>query len=129
MKISFSALVALMLLLDEEKIMSKLTKPVYFIICIFILSIAASCGGGENQRRAGEYVDDTVLATRVKSALLADPEVSGLDIQVETFRGRVQLSGFVDNEAQLQRAEEIARKIDGVEEVINRISLKEDRRR
>jgi hyperosmotically inducible periplasmic protein len=103
--------------------MNKLVKPVQFILCVFILSLVAGCGG-EHQRRTGEYVDDTVLATRVKSALLADPDVSGLDIQVETFRGRVQLSGFADNEAQARRAEEIARGVDGAEEVINRITLK-----
>jgi hyperosmotically inducible periplasmic protein len=108
--------------------MSRLVKPVYFILCVFILSVVASCGG-EHQRRTGEYVDDTVLATRVKSALLADPEVSGLDIQVETFRGRVQLSGFADNETQIRRAEEIARRTDGVEEVTNSINLKDERRR
>lgn len=96
----------------------------FFLGCLLIPGMMAGCAGGPQQASTGEYVDDTVLATRVKSALLRDPEVSGLDLQVETFKGRVQLSGFVDNEAQAQRAEAIARRVEGVREVVNETTVK-----
>jgi hyperosmotically inducible periplasmic protein len=105
--------------------MNKSFRSVRFILCsFFIVAVAVGCARGPERASTGEYIDDTVLATRVKSALLSDPEVSGLDIQVETFKGRVQLSGFVNNQAQARRAEEIAQGVDGVREVMNETTLK-----
>jgi hyperosmotically inducible protein len=74
---------------------------------------------------AGMEIDDTVVTARVKSALLADPEIRSFDLKVETRKGTVQLSGFVDNQAQVDRAVKTTHEVDGVRSVDNSISLKE----
>ncbi len=72
----------------------------------------------------GTEIDDTLVTTKVKSALLADSEVKSFDFKVETRKGAVQLSGFVDNQAQIDRAIATTRAVAGVTEVENAITLK-----
>jgi hyperosmotically inducible protein len=72
----------------------------------------------------GNAVDDPIITTKVKSALLADPNVKSFDIAVVTRKGEVQLSGFVDSQAQIDRAIAIAHKVDGVTSVGNEMSIK-----
>lgn len=72
----------------------------------------------------GNKIDDSVITTQVKAALLADPGVKSLDIAVVTRKGEVQLSGFVDNPGQATRSIEIARAVPGVSQVINDMSVK-----
>jgi hyperosmotically inducible periplasmic protein len=72
----------------------------------------------------GNKIDDSVVTTRVKSAMLADPAMKSLDVSVTTKKGEVQLSGFVDNAVQLTHAAEIAKGIEGVSSVVNQISIK-----
>jgi len=86
--------------------------------------LLGGCAGSPIQESTGEYVDDTTLTTKVKSTLLQDPAVSGLDINVETFKGEVQLSGFANTEAERQRAAALASKVPGVVAVTNDIRLK-----
>lgn len=73
----------------------------------------------------GTEVDDAVLTTKVKSAMLADDYVKSLDIKVETFKGDVMLSGFVDTQAQMDRSVEVAKAVMGVRNVNNKLSLKD----
>jgi len=72
----------------------------------------------------GTEIDDSVVTARVKSALLADPDVKSYGFKVDTRKGEVQLSGFVDNQAQIDRAIEVARAVEGVKNVENKVSLK-----
>ena len=72
----------------------------------------------------GTVIDDSVVTTRVKSALLANPEVKSFDIAVVTRKGEVQLSGFVENQSQVDRAVEVARGNEGVVSVINQMTIK-----
>jgi hyperosmotically inducible periplasmic protein len=72
----------------------------------------------------GTQIDDTLITTSVKSALLADTDVKGLDVQVETRNGTVQLSGFVDSQAQIDKALAIARSVTGVLAVNNGVTLR-----
>lgn len=72
----------------------------------------------------GNAVDDGVITTKVKSALLADPSVKSFDISVVTRKGEIQLSGFVDNQAQIDQAIDIARKVNGVTTIRNEMSIK-----
>lgn len=72
----------------------------------------------------GTEIDDSVITTAVKSALLADPDVKSFDLKVETRKGEVQLSGFVDNQTQVDRATTIAQNVSGTKSVQNRVSLK-----
>jgi hyperosmotically inducible protein len=76
-------------------------------------------------RTVGNAIDDSVIEARVKSALFADPDVKAFDIKVDARKGEVQLSGFVDNEAQAGRAQAIAKGVEGVNGVDNKIALKE----
>lgn len=73
----------------------------------------------------GTKIDDSVVTTRVKSALLSDPSVRSFDIAVVTRKNEVQLSGFVDNQTQVDRAIGITRGVEGVESVMNKMSIKQ----
>ena len=72
----------------------------------------------------GTEIDDGVVTAKVKSALLADPSIKSFDIAVVTRKGEVQLSGFVDIQAQIDHASELARAVDGVKSVANEMSVK-----
>ena len=85
---------------------------------------APTAAAPEAKTTVGTTIDDSAITTKVKSALLADPDVKGLDIQVETNKGEVQLSGFVDSQAQIDRAISIARGVEGVNNVQNKMTLK-----
>lgn len=85
---------------------------------------AAGCAATRTKESTGQYIDDTTLTTKVKAELLKDPQVSGLSINVETFKGTVQLSGFANNMAERRRAVELARAVKGVESVKDDIVIK-----
>jgi hyperosmotically inducible protein len=72
----------------------------------------------------GTEIDDSVVTARVKSALLGDPDVKSFDINIETRKGQVQLSGFVDNQAQVERAITLTRELPGVKGIENHVALK-----
>lgn len=78
----------------------------------------------EAQTTMGTDIDDGTITTKVKAALLADEDVKGLDIKVETRKGEVFLSGFVDSQAQMDRAVTVAKGIEGVKNVDNKMTLK-----
>jgi hyperosmotically inducible protein len=73
----------------------------------------------------GTKIDDTVVTAKVKSALVADQEIKGLQFQVETRKGVVQLSGFADNQGQIDRALNVAKSVEGVGSVENGVTLKD----
>lgn len=74
--------------------------------------------------RAGQYLEDSVITARVKAALLKDPSVKALSVSVETYKGTVLLSGFVDSESQARRAAEIAAGVRGVVNVKSNLTVK-----
>lgn len=78
----------------------------------------------EAKTTMGTDIDDSTITTKVKAALLADADVKGLDIKVETRKGEVYLSGFVDNQAQMDRAVTVAKGVEGVKNVDNKMTLK-----
>jgi hyperosmotically inducible protein len=78
----------------------------------------------DGKATVGNAVDDSVVTAKVKSALLADPGVKSFDIAIVTRKGEVQLSGYVDNQMQIDRAIEIARAVEGVQSVGNEMSIK-----
>ncbi len=84
----------------------------------------AGCAATATRESTGEYIDDSTLTAKVKSALFADREVSGFAVKVVTFRGVVQLSGFVNTREQKQEAELIAMRVHGVRSVANNITVK-----
>lgn len=95
-----------------------------WVLCLIVIIGMLGCAGSRTQTSTGEYLDDRAISTKAKTALLADEEVSGMQVEVETFKGVVQLSGFVDTPAQAQKAEQIVRAIEGVQRVENDIVVK-----
>jgi hyperosmotically inducible protein len=83
------------------------------------LVLTTGCAVTSGRESAGEYTDDAATTARVKTALVRDPIVKAHQVNVTTFRGIVQLSGFVDTQAQKDRATEVARGIKGVQELRN----------
>lgn len=97
----------------------------YFMIIYLLLSVLmAGCAGTSVNESTGEYLDDTVVSTKVKSQLAASEKTSMLAIDVETFKGVVQLSGFVNTIAEKEAAGQIAKKVAGVLDVKNNIIIK-----
>jgi hyperosmotically inducible protein len=82
------------------------------------------CASTATRESTGEYIDNSVLTAKVKAALAKDKTVSAMAVNVESFKGRVQLSGFVDSAEQKRQAEIVARGIEGVQEVENNITVK-----
>lgn len=76
------------------------------------------------ERTAGEVVDDTVITTKVKAALVAEPNLKAGDINVDTHNGEVMLSGYLDTQEQIDRAVAVARAVEGVKSVTNKLSLR-----
>jgi hyperosmotically inducible periplasmic protein len=91
--------------------------------------IAPGCASGPQSTGVGEHVDDTTITTRVKAALLRDSNVDGLDIDVKTIKGRVQLSGVVNKTTQVKRAAQLAHEVEGVRSVKNSLVIKPRPRR
>lgn len=89
-----------------------------------VAALSFGCAGSPTQESAGEYIDDTWITTRVKAALIGDDQVRAAEVNVETFKGVVQLSGFVTSEAAMDEAMRIARGISGVTSVENAMRLK-----
>lgn len=104
-------------------------KSVTTLVALLALSGGATllqtgCAGTQTRESTGEYIDDASITAKVKAAFVRDPLVKALDVKVETFKGVVQLSGFVDNAEQKSRAEQLARNVSGVTEIRNNISTK-----
>lgn len=99
------------------------------ILCVGALPLV--CGmtgcttGSRYKQSTGEYIDDHTLSSNVKKALNEDPQYKYGDVNVVTFKGVVQLSGFVNTKDQKNRAGDLARKAEGVKEVQNNITVKE----
>jgi osmotically-inducible protein OsmY len=89
-----------------------------------ILAMLVGCAPTATREGTGEYIDDTVITTKVKAALLGDPQTKVLQVNVETFKGVVQLSGFVESQPIASRAVEVARGVKGVAEVKNDMRLR-----
>ena len=88
------------------------------------MSLMLGCASTRTQEGTGEYLDDTVITTKVKAAIFEEPGLKSAEINVETFKGTVQLSGFVSNQANAYRAVELARTVRGVSSVKNDIRVK-----
>jgi len=95
----------------------------YLVLVMFIAALVA-CASTAKQSSTGEYVDDSVITTKVKTMLAADDFLKSFQIGVETYKGVVQLSGFVNSQAAVDRAVEIARTVKGVASVKNDLIVK-----
>ena len=95
-----------------------------FLVCLALVPAFVGCAATQKHESTGEYVDDSVLTTKVKAAILDEATLKSLQINVETFKGVVQLSGFVDSVEHVARAGEVAARIHGGKEVKNDLVAK-----
>ena len=105
----------------------KTQNSLVLSVALVCLGLGACAASGPH-RSTGQVVDDTTIAARTKTALLADSTTDGLNIDVEVDRDKVQLNGFVDSRAQVDRAGEIARSIPGVASVENNLKVSDGTR-
>ena len=103
--------------------MTQLKRLSTFFLMLVVVSFLG-CASTAKQEGTGEYIDDTVITTKVKAAVLDEPSLKSAEINVETFKGVVQLSGFVSSQANVNRAVEVARGVPGVKSVKNDMKLK-----
>jgi len=99
----------------------KVQKLFIFFCIVVALGMSLGCSSTPSEETAGEFFDSSLITARVKSQLVDDPVTSGFRIKVETHKGIVQLSGFVNTRAEKLKAEEIARQVEGVTAVANDI--------
>ena len=104
--------------------MSKLNLIFRLLMSLVLAVSIAGCAGGKNHESTGEYLDDSAITTKVKSSILATRKLKTLQISVETFKGVVLLSGFVDSSEASTKAAEIARTVKGVKMVNNSLIVK-----
>lgn len=104
--------------------MSQLRSSIGLAVCLLVAAPLITSCASSPERTTGQTVDDATITAKVKSQLIADPDVSALNVNVTTFKGQVQLSGYVDNANQRMRAEQIARKVEGVQSVSNDLIVK-----
>lgn len=101
-----------------------LSKKIIAIFMALFLASLTGCASTQQHQSAAEYIDDAVITTKVKAALFNDPALSAAEINVETYNGEVQLSGFVSAPNQINQAVQIAKNIEGVRKVKNSLLVK-----
>ncbi|MDZ7790946.1 MAG: BON domain-containing protein [Xanthomonadales bacterium] len=94
------------------------------LVLIGLLTVLAGCASTDTTSGTGEYIDDTVITTKVKAAIFNDSTLKSSQINVETFKGEVQLSGFVNSQDDIDMAVARARQVAGVKSVINSMRLR-----
>jgi osmotically-inducible protein OsmY len=105
-------------------------KTLAMVLCVSVTPLAVGllatgCAGDRYHESTGESIDDTAITARVKSALGGDPQFKYGDVHVTTFKGTVQLSGFVISKDARNRAVDLAKNTEGVKDVTNSIDVKE----
>lgn len=100
----------------------KQLKYISTLILAAMLATVLGCASTSKHEGTGEYLDDSVITTKVKAAVYNEPTLKSAEINVETFKGVVQLSGFVNSQSDINRAVEVARGVKGV------VSVKDDMR-
>ncbi|MEX2239917.1 MAG: BON domain-containing protein [Burkholderiales bacterium] len=102
-------------------------KPISRIsiaLAAIAFTVAAGCASTPTSSSTGQYIDDTAITTKVKAAIFNDATLKSNDISVETFKGQVLLSGFVDTSANISQAGALAKSVGGVTSVKNDLRLK-----
>ncbi len=103
--------------------MKQLKRISTLFFAVLLMSVVG-CAATSTREGTGEYVDDSVITTKVKAALFNEPNLKSAQINVETYRGVVQLSGFVSSQANIYKAAEVARNVKGVTNVRNDMRLR-----
>lgn len=104
--------------------MVKLQRIVKLLVCIGAITAFLGCAATQTRESTGEYVDDTAITTKVKAAIFNEETLKTMQINVKTFKGVVQLSGFVNSAQSVKKAGEVARSVEHVTEVKNDLIVK-----
>jgi len=104
--------------------MKKCNTLIQCLVILMLMVTLAACAATRTQSSTGEYVDDSVITSKVKTLLATDDFLKSFEISVESFKGTVQLSGFVDSQKAVDRASEITRSVKGVVSVKNNLIVK-----
>ena len=104
--------------------MVKRHRILSFLVCIVLVTAFLGCASTPKREGTGEYLDDSAITTKVKAAIFNEPTLKVFQINVETFKGEVQLSGFVDSAQSVSKAGEVARGVKGVRSVKNNLIVK-----
>ena len=104
--------------------MKKRKIVIHCLVLLILIATFAACASTRTQESTGEYVDDSVITTKVKSLLAEDDFLKSFQIGVETYKGIVQLSGFVDSQKSFDKAGEITKSVKGVKSVKNNLIVK-----
>ncbi len=107
--------------------MRKFMKPLHLLtnlLLVILLAAFMGCASTATHEGTGEYFDDSVITTKVKAAIFGDESLKSAEINVETFKGVVQLSGFVNSQDDINRAVQVAGKVKGVISVKNDMRVK-----
>jgi len=104
--------------------MQAVKRVFQILFSAVLLSVVLGCAGTANKESTGEYVDDSWITSKVKAAFVRDKTLKASEISVETFKGTVQLSGFVSDPGDVSHAAEVARGIKGVTAVKNDVQVK-----
>jgi osmotically-inducible protein OsmY len=104
--------------------MNRLYRIWKLLVCIGLVSAVIGCAARQHHESTGEYIDDSVITTKVKAAVFSEESLKTLQINVETFKGIVQLSGFVDTSQNVTKAGDVAGRVDGVKQVKNDLVVK-----
>jgi osmotically-inducible protein OsmY len=97
---------------------------VQLMLVLSVMAVIAGCAGTRTTESTGQYMDDSTITAKVKAAILEDPALKVFDISVETFKGVVQLSGFVNSAEVRSRAGVVASRVSGVQSVKNDLLVK-----
>ena len=101
--------------------MKKRNIVIHCLVLLMLIATLAACASTSTRESTGEYVDDSVITTKVKSLLAEDDFLKSFQISVETYKGIVQLSGFVNSRQAVDKAGQIARSVQGVKSVRNNL--------
>ena len=104
--------------------MKKRTIVIHCLVLLTLIATFAGCASTRTSESTGEYIDDSVITTKVKSLLAEDDFLKSFQISVETFQGTVQLSGFVNSQKAVDKAAEITRSVKGVKSIKNNLIVK-----
>ena len=104
--------------------MKKNYSLIRFLVALTMIAAFMACASTPQQSSTGEVIDDSVITTKIKSQLAADEFLKSFQISVETRKGIVELSGFVDSQKAVDKAGQIARGVDGVKSVKNALIVK-----
>ena len=104
--------------------MTRFYRILQLVVCISLVTAFTAYAAEQKHETTGQYVDDTVITTKVKAAIFKEDSLKTLQINVKTYKAVVQLSGFVDSAQSVSKAAEVAKRVEGVASVENGLVVK-----